>query len=303
MDSELAETIGWIAWNELKKEKRGLVRHVFPNTIYIDLGDSMLVITKKGQKAPVNINLNPDGKPFRGRVSPGQRIMKRRDILRVGSLVIELSSATIYNPGKLLCRELDSIWRLREEIERLIYMTGILYSSIESSIQTLPETNQLKEFIEDVVRPFSEGKREALRRYEAYYRLIGLGDGFTPAGDDFLSGFLGVFNTLCKVIGLSPLRLSRKKVFRLTSWASGMLLLFSQKGLLDDGMREFIEAFCRGEPEKMTDRFFEIIRRGHSSGLDITLGVLVAVSSIYDYLFRGDLFRHIERILFDRNPY
>jgi hypothetical protein len=113
-------------------------------------------------------------------------------------------------------------------------------------------------------------------------RLLGLGPGLTPAGDDLIGGAL--FTKACGVITGPSWRAAAETIRQLarerTHRISAMLL-----GDLLDGeghapLHDLIVALATADPRAAEDAAARLVRIGHSSGWDMLTGVLGALGAL-----------------------
>ena len=139
----------------------------------------------------------------------------------------------------------------------------------------------------ELARPRLNAVAQALRAHNlaafeaAALRVLGLGHGLTPSGDDLLGG---IFFTFAHV-PISVWRSAMPGVHaRIRSAAQSATNPISA-ALLDDLMRgssyrvlhDVFDAFQAGEPRRITDAVNRLLRLGASSGGDMLAGVFLAL--------------------------
>jgi len=295
-----ASYIGGLAEKTLKRKcsRIGLVRHVFANTIYINSGNALIVLTRKGFRAPMNIGLTGDGIPLYGYVEPGDIVRMDGGLLRVGKIEVELKGASIYRAELKLGNV--NLEPLGEALKKASLMLSLLYQVSPHGLNLLPETERFKEFVREVVTPFTRGRDAPLKSSDSYVRLLGLGEGFTPSGDDFLSGFIPTINFLTPFkVFLSP-----RVLLRSTSWASAMLLDYAQRGFVDEALARVIRSAAAGDGDGFLHGILDLARRGHTSGLDISVGAVLAISAVRERSSKdGALWSVLRELRCIKNPY
>jgi hypothetical protein len=103
--------------------------------------------------------------------------------------------------------------------------------------------------------------------------LVGLGIGFTPSGDDFVSGVLLVQQiTGLALVKTTPIRTALGK----TTTGGATLLRLALAGAPPEYLRRIIDFLLQGDREEAVSTARS---HGHSSGLDALAGVLWAISS------------------------
>jgi hypothetical protein len=126
---------------------------------------------------------------------------------------------------------------------------------------------------------------------------LGLGSGFTPSFDDFVSGFLCVFNIGAVALQLPPVVIDVADAEKRTGWASARLLDYMQKGFMDEDVERVVSAFYGGKGDSFILSLEDVIGRGHSSGLDISVGIVMAAAVILDFLGPGLIVPRVAKAL------
>ncbi len=127
----------------------------------------------------------------------------------------------------------------------------------------------------DLGRGVRVGRRDAMRGAAA--RLVGLGQGLTPAGDDFLCGFLAA-GCCRRAAGLARSRLlislaeAVRDVIAQTTDISASFLRDALAGHISRPLAALAEA-CSGAPgSDLGGALLRLAAIGHSSGLDAATG-------------------------------
>jgi Protein of unknown function (DUF2877) len=115
-------------------------------------------------------------------------------------------------------------------------------------------------------------------------RLCGRGPGFTPAGDDFVGGFLAIVNWIRTSLKIGPPIVPGAECRKLTSWTSFRLMESNACGLVDTEIQELINSIARGTVLRYVDSIRLIARRGHTSGIDFATGATVGLYLAIDSL-------------------
>ena len=291
-----AKYIGCLAKKFLTRslKKAGRTRIILPNTFYVEFDGNPIIVTRKRGRAPLNINLSQaQGESFQRIIQPDLRILFKGDTLKIGNIIVDLRHVEIYECMGL---DLDSLRVSDDELVKASFILSRLYDLVEGRFLVIYRTSQFHDFLTNIVKPFANGVEDVVQNPEPYRKLIGLGQGFTPAGDDFLSGFLATLNASSKIYGFKGFFLSKDDILSSTSWASGMLLYYSQYGYVGEGVSKIVQSLR--DKVGFSDALMDLVRIGHTSGLDISLGVLVASSMILDLVrSKGILNRVISHFL------
>jgi len=120
---------------------------------------------------------------------------------------------------------------------------------------------------------------------KAAQRLLGLGPGLTPSGDDFLVGVFAVMNLrggplhACQGVCQEIMR----PASRLTNEISLAALKQAANGRVRDCIVELIDALAYGTPEQLIPRIDAVLRIGSSSGTDIAMGIYAGLELSCQY--------------------
>lgn len=119
-------------------------------------------------------------------------------------------------------------------------------------------------------------------RTETLARLCGRGPGFTPAGDDFIAGYLAMFNWLCSALELGPPVIPGSEFLRLTTWTSFKLMEYSARDLLDEQAQSMLNSVAGGRVDDYVRDIEVIGKRGHTSGIDFATGATFGLYTVAD---------------------
>jgi hypothetical protein len=104
-------------------------------------------------------------------------------------------------------------------------------------------------------------------------RLVGLGPGLTPAGDDFLCGFMAAANCSAREL-VDAIGEAAEEGIPATNEISGSLLRCAARGLFPRDLRRAAEAIASEEESKAARSILRLCSLGHSSGADTATGFL-----------------------------
>ena len=286
-----AATVGPEIGNRLSGGARcnGFVAAVFPTVVYISLETGMLCITRKGM----------DSGPFTVEASATRRMdfkteglcvdqavhADSRRILVPGRLEMEISAAWKWMPDKwpdspdsvLIARGLD---RLRLCLPANIRRIGLGGFVIDGHC---PENGDLvgreaKESVYAARRHVANSSSVGRSSYCWARKLIGLGPGLTPSGDDFIGGLLIAMHAIGKPGQAGRLWSAISEDARAsTNPISLALLAAAAKGLGNASLHSTICAILAGaNPRPHVERLSSL---GHSSGWDALAGAVAALNS------------------------
>jgi hypothetical protein len=114
--------------------------------------------------------------------------------------------------------------------------------------------------------------------------LCGRGPGFTPAGDDFVGGFLAVLNWIRTSLKIGRPIVPGLEYRKLTTWTSFKLMECNARGLVDIEVQDLINSIAKGDVMQYIDSIKLIAKRGHTSGIDFATGATVGLYFAIDSL-------------------
>ncbi|HEX9677480.1 DUF2877 domain-containing protein [Nitrososphaera sp.] len=274
--------------------KIGRAINVFDKTINIrTVEDELLVITLGSMRSPANLNLSEG--PLRQAgfaylVRESQDAVakvdhtgaKPRIVLQVGSIAISIDEPDVFQ-NSLQEPAAESLHTFAASSDRIFSVlaggagkerAGCLLNPDVTTMGLLPM------FLDRLASGNTSNEQDLLA--EALMGLCGRGPGFTPAGDDFIAGYLAVSNWLSNSLKLGPHIIPGKEFSRLTTWTSFKLMEYSARGLIDDQAQLMINSVARGSVDDYIICIGLIGKRGHTSGIDFATGATVALYTIAD---------------------
>ena len=281
MQSLHASQIGWHAARTLHSVEGlpfGKIIASFPNSFYIKTHyDELIFITNRSFRSPSTINVEYSG-PFTDIAKPLEPLFFREHQLNSSVLSIDLTNAHEWKEEKSL--PIPNYSKLMD-VPRIL---AIILNMIDTSGSLLDRNEALHDsmgrFVKDGILPIIDNEASTTFAASAS-KIIGLGSGFTPSGDDFLLGFLAIFNSLARTVQRSPIYLGLGELVKLTNWISAKLLDYAQHLELDDQLLRVIRSLS-AENDDTAIALESLIARGHTSGIDITTGAVLGLSVACD---------------------
>ncbi len=281
-----ATTIGSLAEETLKTtedtEIIGQVVSAFPNSFYLKTStDELIFVVNRPLRSPITVNIDS--------ASALDQIVKLLDFvysdgeqIRVSGVVVDLEQALPYESKRSYSQQTsESFAEIGEPLRAISFILRIIDTS--QSVLDLRGLSHggATRFVNDGVLIL---RREGMeqRFHQAALGIIGLGSGFTPSGDDTLGGFLAVYNALAGSVSRPPIALDFATLEDRTSWISAKLLDYMQRLVLDEQLSSVIDTAVSGDPDALVLKLETLLPRGHTSGIDIAVGMILALSLIRD---------------------
>ena len=280
MNFEIA-TAGKSALNFIESysegETIGETVKVFENTVYLKTrNDDLICLTSKDVKAPMNLNLNTPV-DFLKLDCISKKAIRTPTGLKLETVGFNTKNSKIYFSKK------DSQMKdgLRDRV--LFYLDEINLIDISGSIidNHSPFFNELS----DSIRSISEStqKYELKKLSEQLSCIVGLGNGFTPSGDDFIVGFLFCLN---RILSCSNHKYTKFVIVGNTNWASKKFIDYSQNDIVIEPLEVFVNFLLSGENETKFP-LMDLLQIGKSSGIDASIGAIIATVFVFDNDFRN----------------
>lgn len=269
------------------RRARAQVHSVFLRACNIetDSGELVTLLAAGSGNVPHAIRCAPPFEPLSRMLRQGQAANLEDATLRfpAAHLVVDFSRATVWNgriaaasPG-LRCAELREALRHHapdQGIAPALFSSGRPHSALQRALaarvaQTLPILARATEC------------GDAGAAVSALSALVGLGAGLTPAGDDFIVGYLAaLWSRSRREPGIAALlRALVAPVGQLslhTNAISRQMLLDALQGHFAERLTEVVRCICDdGDVAGAAMRALEV---GHSSGADALCGLLFGYS-------------------------
>jgi hypothetical protein len=252
-------------------EKRsGKIIQGFKNTAYIKtLDDELICLTSYDVRAPMNLNFKGD-LDFRSLDYFDAEVIKRKNALYIKGTTFNIRSDRQFLRTKQFDIEKGFYERalFAAKTLSLFDLSGSLLDSRSPFFQDLTYlTKLLSNFVCNHNFVQVQGHLTS---------LIGLGNGFTPSGDDFLVGFLFCLNQLliCRCSSTTNFG-----IIGSTNWVSKKFIEYSQAGYVIEPLEKFVNSLFSESPEELIlSTLTDLIKIGHSSGIDTTVGALFATA-------------------------
>lgn len=285
-------------------EVYGLVHSTFRRVVNISLpGNKLISISRSDvSNSPTNIvtDLSSVEDYWKYEIRPDMTVSVKDNVMRLGSLFINLAEATRWTPAiykkltglsltqissniSLLARWADNLPNPYGLACFIPHTSALLAGDFNMPFCSDPFLEIAFSAITGLCRSLQRADLMGLRENTA--KLIGLGPGLTPSGDDFLAGLIasliytqkitnqpksfpiqGLCNTVCD--------LARTR----TNDISRQLLTFAAKGEVPETMETLILAVLTKPDTELELAARQLTNVGASSGSDQLLGIFLGIS-------------------------
>lgn len=274
-----ASSVGELASKFISRGGHGTVTRVFRRSAYVKTGTDFLLLLWNEARSPMTINIQGkrDGAT---ELTAGEDCELNSWGIKAAKFEVAVAGAWVYH-GSLRRRLPIEFPGLSSLVKGVAIMKSLYDVSPHGPL--LPSDPAFRRFTEDCLRSCAHGTWKL--RFDQMLSLVGRGGGFTPAGDDFTAGFTAAFNFVARSRGMRPVTIPKRLAYVMTVPESAAIMTYSSRGYVDEGMERLILSSLGGR-----EFFYDLMgvaSRGHTSGIDMSLGVLLAEAAILGATDRG----------------
>lgn len=287
-----------LAW--LRSGEPARVLHVFDRAAYLinDQGHILLLAVPPVGMGPFTLLIEASQSPLPGWLSVADPVRVHRNVLDVGRVSIRLETAALAEaaPHWEGLRRVSAAWAARLRPLRQILQrhsrhgvfAGLLTDEPISRAGTVHDLLTLTAWkaADDLLQALPCDDKAALTRGAC--GLAGLGQGFTPSGDDFLMGTM--FALWATIPDGSARRRSRwlaDAAADRTTRASAAWLAAAARGEAAEPWHRLFAALEQDRADAIQTAAHRILRTGHTSGEDALIGFVGGVERLRKRVTRG----------------
>lgn len=286
----LAKTIGRLAYESLTPDQEAFLVGLTSRGLFVRVGDSRVIfLSFETWRGPLTLTLTEDAVELRSlehgspvRITSGQLVFPDAGV------AVTVHSNAVWqqpppsHPARPVAEQLDNLRFFAAQIA--LAKNGQGFSALLPSLLGLPTTTAPGE--ESLLATLL-GLRQALRNANApasaerIGKLLGLGSGLTPSGDDVVTGLLLAFNRWRPVLwpGGDLGRLNALVVeaaYRATTTLSANLIECAAQGESDERLVTALDSIVTGHPP-VSECVPLLLGWGSSSGADALVGMTLAL--------------------------
>lgn len=281
-----ASSIGSLAAEAIQSpDFQGTVTNSFTNSFYLKtMRGNIIFFTSGPTRSPITVNLDNNC----GNVHTGQQFTGKAEVIDGEDVLIHIKDVKIFHQQAINPDQLNH----RAEFARMLEIGSFILGIMDTSSSGLDKETLTHERISKFIRSTILPLRVESAHDEFYGQaptLIGLGSGFTPSGDDFLGGFLAVYNTFATSLERPQIVLRFDSIETKTNWISAKLLECMQLRILDEEVTRLIRSVACTDESQFIFSLESLASRGHTSGIDIIAGVIIALGIIFDIKYGAHL--------------
>ena len=268
----------------------GEIHSTYRSTVNVRFPGDRLVCLHRGRDliAPFGIALGPQfASPAFERIAKGTPVQTAEGALRIPGAGLEVTTAgaTVWKPQALPAALSPPAARRHADILKGVMLRHNHPDGLAGLVE-MADTAPLLRRARTSVTTLMEGmaRRDPTLIMAGAEPLLGLGPGLTPAGDDFLAGFLGMA-VLASPSALAVVRDAGGPLLRLartqTTLLSYAFLAEALQGVLAPPVDALAAAILRdAEPKAVGQAAMGAAALGHTSGLDTLAGMVFSLRSL-----------------------
>jgi hypothetical protein len=285
-----AASMGPFATQALHDGARGRVHSVFQRSAYLSIEGRLICLGSPALgDGPLNLICRPwpREKATLAGMEVGEPVCIERWLLLVGhSVAVSLAGAEAWTPGP--AKQWDQarlelgLAALARALPEALPEEGLaaLLRAGGGGLGDVPQEMAVRRAAVGVGRLVAKAMAEGTYKggTEPVARLIGLGPGLTPSGDDFLAGVLVALSILDR----SALRDSlwqavQPLVAALTTDISGAHLTAAAAGFGSAALHDLLNAVSAGDTSSIRGHLEAVAGIGHTSGFDGLAGAVIVL--------------------------
>jgi uncharacterized protein DUF2877 len=280
MRATIIEAIGELAHEMIFRSPNAMVGkiiHTFTNAIYIKTDDDNLIcITSYRIMAPMNVIIP---KEFDFAIlnhhndNNREEVYCEKDGFRIRDIYFDSSKSAVYH------RRATDSFRISWQLAGNALAAARMLSKVNRKDSILDANSPFHNRLLSVASKmaYAAGSKSFDEIQDIIPHTIGLGSGFTPSGDDFLAAFLFTLNQILAQSQGEPAHIFR--IEGSSNWASRKFIEYAQKGFVIEPLESYVNALLKGaKQQEVARRLDTLVGVGHSSGVDASVGAVMAMS-------------------------
>ena len=232
-------------------------------------------------------------------ISVGQAVILKNGSLEIkGTFIIKFEQRELWEPEKLkIYPDQTTVSLFKKNIK--IYNKCLLNSGVNGGgryyylrnhvhLKRLSTPSLLEKELDRRIGSFLFKLNNQVKGLkDSILSIIGLGNGLTPAGDDFISGFISVLNLIqeSKVsLTLQQIKEILKNNELSTTELSLTMIRASLEGRISENLKDLIGGLVDSEDLHLVHKIEQVFSIGSSSGTDLSIGVVIGLKYGLDIL-------------------
>lgn len=291
-------SIGYAAYNALKRSVAGEVHSIFDRTFNVLIGDKLIGVARSDvARSPINAitDVRSDESMSSLGIRKGMKVWKEDNRMLVGDVLeITFEGAEIWRPRtraeghidfEIVGRNLELAKRLATRKSGREGLGQLLPHVDEIASEIVPHVSDPNRVVEaalphliNLVKSVRVNDVQGIG--QSAQKLVGLGPGLSPSADDALAGFMAALwwtanslgRELARVRTMNGTIVDRKER---TTLMSQQLLKHAAIGETNEAVGEFLESILVGTAAGVKAGVERISKIGETSGIDTAVGVLL----------------------------
>lgn len=263
-----ASSVGELAQRFLARGGRGTITRVFRRSAYVNAGPDFFLLLWSSGRSPMTVNVIGESDGSVG-LKAGDECQLSPSGVQAGNFEVTVEGARPYR-SSLQRRGTVSLPGSGDLVKGVAMLRS--FYDVSPHGPSLASDPVFRSFARSRLVPAASkaGKLE----FGDFLGLVGRGGGFTPAGDDFTAGFTSVYNYIARSRRSRQIVIPRKLASSKTVPESAAIMVYSSRGHVDEETERLVLDSLGGRT--FSDDLMTLASRGHTSGMDMSLGALLA---------------------------
>jgi hypothetical protein len=263
-----ASSVGELAWKFLSRRGHGTVTRVFRRSAYVSAGSDFILLLWSSGRSAITVNVTGENDASEG-LKAGEECELSPLGIRTRQIEVAAEGARVYRSS--LRRSGAVALPASDDLVKGVTMLRLLYDASPHG-PVLVSDPLFRSFAGGSLAQAASGTRGL--EFNDFLGVVGRGGGFTPAGDDFTAGFTAAFNYIARSKRSRRIFIPKKLASSRTVPESAAIMVYSSRGYVDEGMERLILDSLGGRG--FFNDLMSLASRGHTSGIDMSLGALLA---------------------------
>lgn len=281
----------------IKNNSVGTIHSSYRNTINLTIDQYLLSIHPNSIiKTPMSLRMKDDGIDLEGlNFKKEDKVKIYPNKLLVGDYIFNMEKSKIWDPSlnnisinfsddyRECYKIINKTFRIDEK-ENIF--KDIVISFIDKEDISISKDNYIQSKLYNVLKEFIlEIEEDTKKASKTILKLLGLGEGLTPAGDDFIMGLMSVFTVFKNDISfidklLKEIKKELKHYRDKTTFLSSELFYYVLKDNYSSIFLDIYKSIKNKNLKNLCQNLIKLTEMGNSSGDDTLSGIVFGLDII-----------------------
>ena len=281
-----SETIGVHA-QALFQEEEGQAIAVWRRSFYVRLGGQLCCVGADTiGNGPRNVIVsNATGVDWRDYVTPNSPVTIHEHVLKLGVARIGFKAVAVWTPPAIPEWTPLTLRSGLEHFNRLIRQVQLPDEGLgcfTAPVQRISDRNHTAAAAASTIQAITNWLRDGHTpsRIPELSKLLGLGPGLTPSGDDFLAGVMVATDSVGRREATKTIWNALREHLSRTNQISAAHLSSAAHGCISSSQHELLNGLLSGSPSRIEAAMTVITKDAHTSNWDCLAGIITILHAI-----------------------